>query len=127
MSTPDKSTKLRTRRDENWITVPGLFSIPSSRQKKNPETSLYVIGMVGQYDHVKIGVAVNVAYRIIELQTACPFRLELLAARVFKSKREAIRVERLLHRQFSAVRASGEWFRLDAASRESLISSLVAA
>jgi len=115
---------MRTPRDENWITVPGLFSIQSSLQKKNGPASVYVIGMVEQAEFVKVGIAANVSYRLVELQTASPFTLKILASKRFNSKTEARRTERDLHKQFSDVRMSGEWFRLDASALNVLLESL---
>lgn len=110
--------------DGKWIVSPGLFAIRSSRYKHNAPAFLYVIGMVDSLDHVKIGIATDIQQRVVELQTANPFRLTLLASKAFASKREARHSERALHQQFSNVRATGEWFRLTDESRNSLIDSI---
>lgn len=54
----------------------------------------------------KIGFSKDVAQRLAELQTACPWRLGLHAVRDDWTKRDEVR----LHEEFSAHRAVGEWF-----------------
>ncbi len=58
--------------------------------------------------HVKIGFARNVAKRIADLQTACPFPLKLLA-KIAGNLWE----ERDYHARFEIHRRQGEWFILD--------------
>lgn len=112
------------REDDNWITVPGLFSIRSSRQKPERPASLYVLGMAEQPDHVKIGIATSIALRLSELQTANPFSLKLLASKSFPTKGDARRYEQELHQRFADCRAVGEWFRIAPHLREELIASM---
>lgn len=58
---------------------------------------------------IKIGMANEVGRRIIELQTACPYDLELLG--VLPGGRS---VELFFHMRFSKMRTRGEWFALPA-------------
>ncbi len=61
---------------------------------------------------LKIGIAKNPRQRLRELQTGCPYALELIAA--FRGDTET---EKLLHRRFAHLHSQGEWFR---ATREIL-------
>lgn len=58
------------------------------------------------YDRVKIGKADNVARRLREIGTSCPFPLSL----VLVLEPGTMKVERYFHRLFRASRAHGEWF-----------------
>lgn len=60
---------------------------------------------------VKIGVAVDVARRMKELQVSSPFPLKLLG--VIRTP-EAPILERSLHTDFAHRRVRGEWFQLSA-------------
>jgi hypothetical protein len=66
---------------------------------------VYAIECVPGY--VKIGRARNVAARMHELQTGCPFELKLLA--VLSTNPED---ETSFHRRFARDRRHGEWFAL---------------
>lgn len=124
MSTASKSNRT-TSRDENWITVPGLFSIQSSAAKPNAPSFVYVIGVIDTPELVKIGVTRNVAFRLAELQTASPFRLELRAKKSFQTKREAFRYERTMHSLFRECRTSGEWFRVEPEAFDQLMQTFM--
>jgi hypothetical protein len=62
---------------------------------------------------LKIGKASDVTRRIAELQTGCPYDLELLGTVRCKSDMHAMEVERRAHSAFKRdrVRHRGEWFR----------------
>lgn len=75
------------------------------------ETMVYLIGYrQGGMWHVKIGIAVNPAQRLKQLQTGNSHSLSILKAIGCVSPRQ---VERRLHQQFRHYRQSGEWFKLN--------------
>lgn len=57
--------------------------------------------------HIKIGIASDVTSRISELQTGSPVPLRLLGVMANAGRK----TEAELHRRFSSLRQSGEWFR----------------
>jgi hypothetical protein len=73
---------------------------------------VYVIGRPA--GPVKVGVSVNPGSRVLELQTGCPFHLELLASFEFKDRLDAMREEAFFHECYEHVRLTGEWFDLEA-------------
>jgi hypothetical protein len=60
---------------------------------------------------IKIGVASDVTKRLNALQTASPYPLVLLGT-IPSDSLSVYKVEKAIHRIFSAVRLSGEWFDL---------------
>lgn len=59
---------------------------------------------------VKIGKAKNVDSRVLDLQCACPFELELRGTLKCSSEKHAYKVENDLHHAFRNYRRKGEWF-----------------
>lgn len=85
---------------------------PSDPDKRiaDPNLALYVIGFEDpSLRPIKIGVSNNVKKRLVTLQTGCPWRLEIKAAR-FDSN--AFQMEKWLHEHFAEwrIRTDGEWF-----------------
>jgi predicted GIY-YIG superfamily endonuclease len=60
----------------------------------------------------KIGVTYNINKRIKQLQTGCPFPIELYFLVNGFPRNIAIQTEKQLHKTMSHYRTSGEWFRL---------------
>lgn len=65
----------------------------------------------------KIGITKNVSKRIKQLQTGCPYKLELIAS--YEPKFFVNKIEKTLHRNFSTYQKNpdfselqGEWFNL---------------
>lgn len=56
---------------------------------------------------VKIGIAKNVEKRLVDLQTASPVKLRIIA-----TLPGGMKLEKELHRQFGHLRSHGEWFHL---------------
>jgi hypothetical protein len=77
---------------------------PKKTESKPTEQKVYFIEAQGT-DLVKIGIAAKPSERLRELQTASPHRLAILATLPGGKPQES-----LLHRQFAAQRAAGEWF-----------------
>lgn len=77
----------------------------------------YFIEAIGQ-NLVKIGVAHNVERRLAQLQTACPFDLQILCAIEDD-------YEELLHTVFESERVRGEWFRLSVRIREFIRTKMI--
>lgn len=70
--------------------------------------------------HIKIGISHHPKKRMWDLQTACPFELELIGA---VRTADAASYEKAIHEYFAAHRVQGEWFRPDP-EIESYIESL---
>lgn len=60
---------------------------------------------------LKIGKASNIERRMAELQTGCPYDLELVGSLKCLSERQALGLEKGLHRLFRHARARAEWFQ----------------
>ncbi len=86
--------------------LPINFMIPH-RHSKNTDGWIY---FVRADEFVKIGFAKEVRSRLPRLQTSSPVKLQLLMAIEGKAS-----LERDFHRKFAALRAHGEWFKLDGA------------
>jgi hypothetical protein len=63
-------------------------------------------------DYVKVGVAKNPMRRLSDLQTAVPYRLELIGLMV-----GGFEVEKRLHRLMAESHHRGEWFELNSSTR----------
>lgn len=76
---------------------------------------IYFIG--GEFGAVKIGYQkANSLDRLVSLQVACPYKLELLASCEGDRKTEA-----QLHKQFESARLHGEWFNRTAELEELIV------
>jgi hypothetical protein len=69
----------------------------------------------GENDHIKIGWARDVRQRIRELQTGCPYQIELVYA--YADDRAQL-LEALLHRFCEEHRGVGEWHKFGATYEE---------
>ncbi len=67
---------------------------------------------------VKIGISSDIASRTACLQTAMPFKLELLGWVAYASATAARAAERKLHKKLKLKRMEGEWFRLTPKTRD---------
>lgn len=78
--------------------------------------TIYVIGNLKQ-KVCKIGFSTQPKKRLSQIQTGCPFPVEILA--MFKGTMKA---EKMLHRKYQAYkfRNNGEWFHLDEALEEAI-------
>jgi len=79
------------------------------KPQKPPRTYDNFVYLVHASGHWKLGVSQNVEQRLRELQTGCPFRVEIVK---FWKSEHATKVERALHRRFAEHRMEGEWFKL---------------
>lgn len=61
-------------------------------------------------DFAKIGVSPFPENRVKQLQTGCPYPLELAGYMVAGTQREACAIESRLHARCKHVHARGEWF-----------------
>ena len=80
------------------------------------KTDVYLL-YCNELDSYKIGVSKNTTSRIKQLQTGCPYMIEI--RHIFKSS-FPYKVESSLHRELSHLKADleeinlfGEWFKLD--------------
>lgn len=79
---------------------------PYSSDRRQP-TSLYVIQ---SGDHLKIGIAGNVAQRLAGIQAYNPLPVRVRHTREFSSRLYALMVEAEAHRSLSSYHVHGEWF-----------------
>src|SRR5690606_24379418 len=86
-------------------------------------TYVYVIGIQDAARPVKIGVAEDIKKRMLALQTGSPQKLELKAAFLLSTRREAAYTEVVAHAHFSSARQHGEWFDIDASEAEAYLSA----
>jgi Meiotically up-regulated gene 113 len=73
---------------------------------------VYVIGRAA--GPVKVGIASKPWQRIKELQTGCPFNLEILFVHPMLERESAIWCEQKFHKAYEEHRTYGEWFELEA-------------
>jgi predicted GIY-YIG superfamily endonuclease len=71
----------------------------------------YVYFMQAGKSHIKIGVSDDPDARVRELQTGAFKTLHVIARFPFPSRAAAFEVEKELHRKFSHLKVSGEWFK----------------
>lgn len=90
---------------------------PSAKLSK--EQLLYVI-RIKDSDYCKIGISSSPKDRMKELQTSNP--QPLMLAMVFETIESAMKLERKIHKTFSARRQKGEWFK--GVSDEEIISAI---
>lgn len=71
---------------------------------------LYIIGNVYE-GYIKIGITCDLHQRLRNLQTGCPFEVELLNCT--KPINDARVWENAMHEMFGEWNTNGEWFRAD--------------
>lgn len=81
----------------------------------NSRKRLYLL-FISELNVCKIGISENVENRIKQLQTGCPFKIDVVRS---YSSPISSRIEKVLHRQFQTRKADenehnllGEWFNL---------------
>lgn len=72
---------------------------------------VYFVRARGKPQRLKIGKASDPERRLKELQTGCPYPLQLEAKLKCRNERHAFQVERAAHEYFAAERTIGEWFK----------------
>ncbi|MFB9143543.1 GIY-YIG nuclease family protein [Vibrio artabrorum] len=92
-----------TRANSGNITLSG-FTMASKIQRAQ---LLYVIRQSGT-NYCKIGISKDPKKRLRDMQTSSPTKLKL--SLVFETKKNAIKLEKSLHKAFHKQRANGEWF-----------------
>lgn len=84
---------------------------------------LYVIGETGREVPIKVGRAANALWRLSDLQSGNPRRLELRA--VWSAERGVVaRVEVVTHARLADREVLGEWFDATAAEAIAIIESI---
>lgn len=86
-----------------------------------PVASVYVIGIDGHPEIVKIGIAHRPDLRLIDLQGSNPFTLRLLIARELCCKSFAREIESKLHQKYRPFSRGREWFKLEDIELQELI------
>ena len=76
----------------------------------------------------KIGISKNATKRVKQLQTGCPYELELIS--FYEPKKFAFKIEKIMHRSMSIYKKDedlnslmGEWFDLQAKDVQGFISN----
>jgi predicted GIY-YIG superfamily endonuclease len=62
---------------------------------------------------IKIGIAKNLARRMMSLQTSSPAKLKLIKSIQVTVGKEALELEQSLHNKFREIRLAGEWFKAE--------------
>ena len=75
-------------------------------------------------ESLKIGIANDVQKRLKQLQTGSSSKLNIIHVIPFKSRKEAMKKERELHKKYGAFRLEGEWFEKQPVILGELISVL---
>lgn len=80
---------------------------------KKKEKFLYLL-FISELNVCKIGISNNVEKRIKQLQTGCPYKIDLVKAHKTEM---ASKIEKVMHRKYSALKVDcneynllGEWF-----------------
>lgn len=81
------------------------------QEELTKRSNVYFIGCQG-HNAVKIGVAKDVPFRMMELQIGCPFKLYAAAVIQMKSQNSARMLESRLHQKYAPHRLNGEWFTI---------------
>ena len=82
-----------------------------AKKKLKHESEMGIVYFIGsrKYRWVKIGITADLPTRLSQLQTSCPFDLEILSfENVFNPRKE----EKRLHRLYKKYKVRGEWFKL---------------
>jgi len=87
-----------------------MMELAAERLNNIAPTFLYIITAIEFNGIYKIGVSSDVNKRIIQMQTGCPYTLNLVSC---YSVDKAYLVENMLHVFFQKKRTCGEWFRLE--------------
>ncbi len=64
----------------------------------------------GNRGAIKIGMAIDVEKRVLELQTGNAFKLNVIAKIPCDNREQALHIEQQLHKRFAKQRIRGEWF-----------------
>ncbi len=96
------------------LVTPGNRTHSLDGEKLSHQTH-FVYFILNEDSHaIKIGRATNLAKRMRSLQTASPAELKLLKSIQVDGAKAAQALEQSLHRQFSDIRLTGEWFKAEA-------------
>lgn len=88
-------------------------------------TSVYVIQVKDLPRFLKIGVAANTQHRLDSLQSASPFRLEIVSEYELCCSTAAYACEKKLHGLYAEFRGLGEWFEIDDPAIRELLTTTV--
>jgi hypothetical protein len=86
-----------------------MYNQPALTENGNPKTGRYVYVLHGGKTFYKIGVAASIENRIRELQTGSPYKMQLVAKKLYENPHHA---EAKLHAAFAKYKGelTGEWF-----------------
>jgi len=74
------------------------------------DVHVYLISANGECGPVKVGIAKDVTKRIRNLQTACPYKLQLVHSFAFPNRDMAREIESSFHHVEAKHKTHGEWF-----------------
>lgn len=95
------------------ITTPGNKIISLFGEQVSKDSAFVYFVLNSDSNAIKIGKAKDLQKRLKSLQTVSPTKLQLLKAVQVMSEEEARTLESSLHRKFTTLRITGEWFRAD--------------
>lgn len=95
------------------VVTPGNREMSLNGEKLTHEIHFVYFILNQGSNAIKIGRARNVDRRMKSLQTSSPAKLELIKSISVQGRYEAQDLELSLHKQFSELRITGEWFRAE--------------
>lgn len=87
-------------------------------------TVVYIIGVVGLAQPIKIGISNGVRGRLKSLQLSSPFPLELRYQIRYRKRDLAYQIEQEIHARLADCRSHGEWFDCDVETAVSHLKSV---
>ena len=109
---------------KTWVSPNSLIVTPGNRTlsldgEKLAHQAHFVYFIFNEDSNaIKIGIAKNLARRMMSLQTSSPAILRLIKSIQVGGSKEAAELEKSLHKQFAQLRLAGEWFKAEASLLE---------
>ncbi len=95
------------------IITPGKRTISLAGELLSNSSAFIYFVLNADSNAIKIGKARDLGKRLKSLQTSSPATLQLLKAIQVNCEKEAVEMESKLHRKFTHLRITGEWFRAE--------------
>ena len=107
------SDRMRSLISPKYLKVKNIKRFRESSIKRVVIESIeYCTYFLTDGEYIKIGVAASLPNRIRQLQTANARRIKALYIIPSENQREAMRIEKALHKYFRGKNLMGEWFNI---------------
>lgn len=107
------SKKIAKRIISQYMKEVGIIASRNMAKVASGSIYVYIIQQDSKEKHIKIGVAEDVNKRVSSLQTASPYKLEVIAKITATDRNHALYMEKGFHERFKKYRLTGEWFTND--------------